>query len=83
MFARTACRIRASGFSGCSVSNGPPTDGRMRTTIERRFGDRLSLARSSSFRVTITAPHMEWPKTTTSRVPNLSVANSAFVAQID
>lgn len=50
----------------------------MRSTIERRFGDWLSVGRRSSSSVARTAPHREWPRTTMSRVPNRSAANSTL-----
>ena len=42
MLARTACRTRASGSCLRSVASNASTDGRTRSTIERRFRDWLS-----------------------------------------
>ena len=39
MLARTACRTRASGSCLSSVASNASTDGRTRSTIERRFRD--------------------------------------------
>ena len=39
MLARTACRTRAAGSCLRSVANNASTDGRTRSTIERRFPD--------------------------------------------
>lgn len=76
--ARTACRTRAPGWCASSVASNASTDGRIRSTIERRFRDWSYDGRPSSSRVARTAPHLEWPSTTTSRVPNRSAANSTL-----
>src|SRR5262249_1961687 len=47
-------------------------------TIERRLRECASFGRRSSSSVAVTAPHWEWPSTTTSRVPNRSAANSTL-----
>src|SRR5262245_28461172 len=78
MLARTACRTSASGSCRSSVASKASTDGRMRSTIERRFRDWLPVGRRSSSSVARTAPHWECPRTTTSRVPNRAAANSTL-----
>ena len=78
MLARTACCTSASGSWRSSVSSSASTEGRTRSTIERRLRDWLSVGRCSSSSVASMAPHCEWPSTTTSRVPKRSAANSTL-----
>src|SRR5688572_24830091 len=78
MFARTACVTSPSQSSRRPVANSPSTDGRTRSTIARRLRDWLSVGRRSSSSVARMAPHCECPRTTTSRVPNRSAANSTL-----
>jgi hypothetical protein len=50
----------------------------MRSTMDRMLRDCVRSGRRSSSSVASTAPHCEWPITTTSRVPNRSAANSTL-----
>src|SRR5262245_31312315 len=54
------------------------TEGRTRSTIERRLRESVVAFPKSSSSVAAIAPHWEWPSTTTSRVPNRSAANSTL-----
>ncbi len=78
MFARTASCTRESEWCQSSTPGNVSTDGRIRSTIERRFCDCSSDEHPSSSNVAKIAPHFEWPITTTSRVPNCSAANSTL-----
>lgn len=75
---RTAWWISASVSWRNSVSSKASTDGRTRSTIERKLGDWFSRGRLSSSTVAETAPQRECPRTTISRVPKRSAANSAL-----
>ena len=54
-------------------------DGRANTVDDEwRLRDWISVGSSSASRVAVMAPHREWPRTTTSRVPPASAANSTL-----